>query len=282
VSNQGSASTSLPGESGRRASEGANDDRLKHEVFRRTLLLASAAHELKTPLAVIAGYADFLLADHAGPLNDQQRNILTEMQQSTLRLQTLIEGFLKFSALESGKVEIRKELRDVNKCVEEVIAQWEVPYAARGTTIEFFPDPDLDPIWIDSIKLQNILSNLLDNALKFSPPFGRVTVITSSDYWERRTSQHENKIHLERRISAAGACPNCVRIDIADNGAGIPPEYHSAIFEEFRQIDHVARTQGIGLGLAIARKLAEAHGGKILVKSTVGEGSTFSVLLPRQ
>src|ERR1041385_8773828 len=99
VSNQGSASTSLPGESGRRASESASDERLKQEVFRRTLLLASAAHELKTPLAVITGYADFLLADHAGPLNDKQRNILAEMQQSTLRLQTLIEGFLKFSAL---------------------------------------------------------------------------------------------------------------------------------------------------------------------------------------
>ena len=282
MSNQGSVPTSLPGESSRRAPEGANDDRLKQEVFRRTLLLASAAHELKTPLAVIAGYADFLLADHAGPLNQQQRNILGEMQQSTLRLQTLIEGFLKFSALESGNVEIRKELRDVNKCVEEVIAQWQIPYAARGTTIEFFPDPELDPIWIDSIKLQNILSNLLDNALKFSPAFGRVTVITSVDCWERRISQDQTKIHLERRVSAGEARPNCVRIDVVDNGSGIPPEYHTAIFDEFRQIEQVARTQGIGLGLAIARKLAEAHGGKILVKSTVGEGSKFSVLLPRQ
>ncbi|HEY2912047.1 MAG TPA: HAMP domain-containing sensor histidine kinase, partial [Candidatus Angelobacter sp.] len=282
VSNQGSASPSLPGESGHHASESASDERLKQEVFRRTLLLASAAHELKTPLAVITGYADFLLADHAGPLNQQQRNILGEMQQSALRLQTLIEGFLKFSALESGNVEIRKELRDVNKCVEEVIAQWQIPYAARGTMIEFFPDPDLDPVWIDSIKLQNILSNLLDNALKFSPPFGRVTVMTSVDCWERRISQDETKIHLERRIFAGEAHPNCVRIDVADNGGGIPPEYHSAIFDEFRQIEQVARTQGIGLGLSIARKLAEAHGGKVLVKSTVGEGSTFSVLLPRQ
>jgi len=281
VSNQGSAPTSLPEESGHRIFESANDERLKEEVFRRTLLLASAAHELKTPLAVISGYADFLLADHAGPLNEKQRSILAEMQQSTLRLHTLIEGFLKFSALESGNVEIKKELRDVNKCVDEVIAQWQIPYTARGTTIQFFPDPELDPIWIDSIKLQNVLSNLLDNALKFSPPFGRVTVTTSLDCWERRTSQDKNKIHLERRISAGEARHNCVRIDVTDNGGGIPPEYHSAIFEEFRQIDHVARTQGIGLGLAIARKLAEAQGGKILVKSTVGEGSTFSVLLPR-
>jgi light-regulated signal transduction histidine kinase (bacteriophytochrome) len=242
VSNQGPASTSLHEESGHRASESANDERLKHEVFRRTLLLASAAHELKTPLAVIAGYADFLLADHAGPLNEKQRNILTEMQQSTLRLQTLIEGFLKFSALESGKVEIRKELRDVNKCVEEVIAQWEIPYTARGTTIEFFPDPSLDPIWIDSIKLQNILSNLLDNALKFSPPFGRVTVVTSVDCWERRTSKNENKIHLERRVAAGEARPTVSEsmspTMAAESRLNITPQYLKNFGRSIRSPGH--------------------------------------------
>jgi len=280
VSVQGPASTSQSDESNRRASGTAGDEHLKQEVFRRTLLVASAAHELKTPLAIIAGYADFLLADHAGPLNPKQRNILSEMQQSTLRLQRVIEGFLNFSALESGNVEISKELRDINKCVEEVITHWKIPYTARGTTIEFFPARDLGSVAIDSIKLQNVISNLLDNALKFSPPFGRVTVSINTDYWERRTSQEKARIHLERRSPTGVAVPNCIRIDVTDNGPGIPPEFHREIFEEFRQIDQAGRTQGIGLGLAIARKLAEAQGGKVSVTSTVGEGSTFSVLLP--
>jgi signal transduction histidine kinase len=257
------------------------NEQVKEEVYQRTLLLASAAHELKTPLAVIAGYADFLLGDNAGPLNQQQKNVLTEMQQSTLRLQRLIEGFLKLSALQSGKVEIRKELRDINQCVAEVIAQWQVPYTARGTTIEFFPGEGLEPVWVDNLKLQNILSNLLDNALKFSPPFGRVTVSVQADRWDRRVSRSKKTIHLERRNLAAVECNNCVRIDVTDNGAGIPPEYHSEIFEEFRQIDQAGRTPGIGLGLAIARRLVEAHGGKIVVNSVVGQGSTFSVFLPR-
>jgi signal transduction histidine kinase len=261
----------------------AIDEQLKREVFQRTLLLASAAHELKTPLAIIAGYADFLLGDHAGPLNQHQKSVLVEMQQSTHRLQHLIESFLKFSALQSGKFEIRKQLQCINKCITDVIEQWRMPYTARGTTVEFFPDPTLEPIYIDSLKLQNILSNLLDNALKFTPPFGRVTVTTGLDYWERRTSRSNAVIHLERRSTAALVrWNNCVRIDVTDNGSGISPEYHSEIFEEFRQGNQSGQTHGVGLGLAIARRLAEAHGGKILVDSTVGQGSTFSVLLPRQ
>jgi signal transduction histidine kinase len=260
----------------------SGDEQLKQEVLNRTLLLASAAHELKTPLAVIAGYADFLLQENAGPLNQQQSSVLGEMQRSILRLQQLIEGFLKFSALQAGKVEVRKELRDINQCVTEVIEQWQVPYTARGTTIDFFPDENIDPLSIDSLKLQNILSNLLDNALKFAPPFGRVVVTTAADYWDRRTSNNQKMIHLERRSAPTVQANNCVRIDVTDNGPGIPQEHHSEIFEEFRQIDPAGRTQGVGLGLAIARKLAEAHGGKILVSSTVGQGSTFSVLLPCQ
>ncbi|HZS25755.1 MAG TPA: HAMP domain-containing sensor histidine kinase [Candidatus Angelobacter sp.] len=279
MSNQGPAQTTFPIEPSSRPSAKAAGEQLEHKVFQRTLLLASAAHELKTPLAVIAGYADFLLADHAGALNQQQRGILTEMHQSTLHLQRLIESFLKFSALQSGKFEIHKELRDVNQCVAEVIAQWKVPFTARGTTIEFFPGESLEPFYFDSLKLQNVLSNLLDNALKFTPPFGRVTVTTRPDHWERRKAK--KSIHLERRNSAE-LKPNSVRIDVTDNGPGIPPEHHSDIFEEFKQIEHGGHTQGIGLGLAIARKLVEAQDGEILVNSAVGQGSTFSVLLPRE
>lgn len=281
MSNQGPAQNNL---SAARPTEITQpvDDQVQQEISQRTLLLASAAHELKTPLAVIAGYADFLLGDHAGPLNQHQRGVLVEMQQSTHRLQHLIESFLKISALQSGKFEIKKDLRCVNKCVAEVIEQWRIPYTARGTTLDFFPDTTLEPIHFDYLKLQNILSNLLDNALKFTPPFGRVSITTRGDYWERRNPRSNTLIHLERRTPALARWNNCVRIDVTDNGAGISPEYHQEIFEEFRQLNQLARTPGIGLGLAIARRLAEAHGGKILVNSTVGQGSTFSVLLPRQ
>jgi signal transduction histidine kinase len=261
-------------------SQPRSEEQLKHEIFQRTLLLASAAHELKTPLAVIAGYADFLLGDYAGPLNEQQKSVVTEIQQNTLRLQHFIQSVLKFSALESGKFEIRKELADINQCVAEVISQWQIPYKARGTTCVFFPDSTLGPIHLDKLKLQNIISILLENALKFTAPSGRVTVTTTSDLWERRNLASDKTIHLERRNPVPVVRNNCVRIDVSDNGAGIPSEYHQAIFEEFRQIEPSGQTQGVGLGLAIARRLTELQGGKIFVQSTVGRGSTFSVLLP--
>lgn len=250
-------------------------------MFRRTLMVASAAHELKTPLAVIAGYTDFLLGDHAGPLTPQQQDMIAEIQQNTLRLQRLVQSFLKFSALESGKFEIQKELGDINQCVEEAISQWQIPYMARGTACEFLPDPTIERISVDCAKLQNIVCNLLDNALKFTRPFGHVLVTTKNDLWERRAARSEKAIHLERRSQAVAAKNNCVRIDVTDNGPGIPPEYHEEIFEDFRQLDQQNQMQGIGLGLAIARRLAEAHGGKISVKSVIGQGSTFSILLPK-
>jgi NtrC-family two-component system sensor histidine kinase KinB len=189
---------------------------------------------------------------------------------------------LKFSALESGKFEIRKELADINQCVAEVISQWQIPYKARGTTCVFFPDSTIGPIHIDKLKLQNIISILLENALKFTAPSGRVTVTTTSDLWERRNVASDKTIHLERRNPVPVVRNNCVRIDVSDNGAGIPSEYHQAIFEEFRQIEPSGQNPGVGLGLAIARRLTELQGGKIFVQSTVGRGSTFSVLLPNQ
>jgi signal transduction histidine kinase len=278
VSNQIQARTGFSAD----PSQPCSEEQLKHEIFQRTLLLASAAHELKTPLAVIAGYADFLLGDYAGPLNEQQRTVLTEMQHNTLRLQHFIQSVLKFSALESGKFEIRKELADINQCVTEVISQWQIPYKARATTCVFFPDSTIGPAYIDKLKLQNIISVLLENALKFTPPSGRVTVTTTSEIWERRSSRSDKIIHLERRDPAPVARNNCIRIDVTDNGAGIPSEYHQQIFEEFRQIEPSGQTQGVGLGLAIARRLTELQGGKISVQSAVGQGSTFSILLPNQ
>ncbi|HEV7553257.1 MAG TPA: HAMP domain-containing sensor histidine kinase, partial [Candidatus Angelobacter sp.] len=211
MSNQIQARAGLSGD----PSQPRTEEQLKHEIFQRTLLLASAAHELKTPLAVIAGYADFLLGDYAGPLNEQQKSVVTEIQQNTLRLQHFIQSVLKFSALESGKFEIRKELADINQCVAEVISQWQIPYKARGTTCVFFPDSTLGPIHIDKLKLQNIISILLENALKFTAPSGRVTVTTTSDLWERRNLASDKTIHLERRNPVPVVRNNCVRIDVS-------------------------------------------------------------------
>lgn len=260
------------------------NDWLQREVFRRTLALASASHELKTPLAVMLGYADLLLGERIGPLNDGQRKVLAEMQQNARRLQKFIENFLSYSAIESGRFQLSMEFNDLNACVAEVVEFWAVPFAQRGTTCEFIPDRSLNPVRFDFLKFQHIISNLLDNSLKFTPPGGRVRIVTEPYLWERRAFRHSEvkapKVAEDRRKQTARPGTNAVRVSVIDSGPGIPSEYQLEIFSDFLRIDHGAQTSGMGLGLAIARRLADAHGGKIWVESEVGRGSRFSVLLP--
>lgn len=255
------------------------DDWLKRELFRRTLALASAAHELKTPLAVMSGYTDLLLGESLGMLNEAQKTVLAEMQQNAARLQKFIHTFLTFSALESGKLEVSKELGDVNECVSEVLWHWSVPLEKRSMVCRFVPDKTLPPFRFDCLKVQHIISNLLENALKYTPPGGCIVVKTEAHLWERRTRAQNGTFPQERR-KRNGACTyNCVKISVGDNGPGIPPEYHFEIFNEFLRVQP-EKSEGMGLGLAIARRLVEAHGGKIWVESELGRGSTFSLLLP--
>lgn len=255
------------------------EDSLKQDIFRRTIALASAAHELKTPLSVMTGYTDLLLGQLLGPLNEQQRKVLEEMKQSGLRLQRFVHDFLAFSALESGKIRIAKELGDVNECVAEVLEHWSSRFEQKKLRWEFRPDSGLPAILFDQLKLQHVVSNLVDNAVKFTPAGGKVRVSTSSYLWERRSYRQALPLANERRANAANE-PNAIRVCVSDTGPGIPPEYHQEIFNEFLRLQQTSDSHGMGLGLAIARRLVEAHGGKIWVESEPDHGSTFCLLLP--
>ncbi len=254
------------------------DEWLKRELFQRTLALASAAHELKTPLGVMSGYTDLLLGESLGPLNQSQKKVLGEMQQNAARLQKYIHTFLTFSALESGKLELAREQGNINDCVAEVLSHWAVPREKRRLACEFAPDQSLPTFLFDCLKVQHIVSNLVENALKFTPAGGSISVKTESHLWERRSPVQKAAFPEERRKSRS-AKHNSVKISVADSGPGIPAEYHFEIFNEFLRLQP-EKTEGMGLGLAIARRLVEAHGGKIWVESEVGRGSTFSFLLP--
>ena len=249
------------------------------EMFRRTMAVAAAAHELKTPLAVMSGYTDLLLGERLGPLTEGQKSILAEMQRNADRLQKLIQSFLNFGALESGKFKLGKELGDINECIAQVVEDWAVVFAKRGVACEFFPDRAVEPFFYDFLKIQHVISNLLDNASKFSPRGGRVRVLSEAHLWERRT-RGQNLPFVGERRSSSGYLPNAVRIKVIDEGPGIPPEHHQEIFTGFLQLQHFSQSPGIGLGLAIARRLIEAHEGKIWVESEPGQGSTFCLLLP--
>lgn len=245
---------------------------------RHALDLASAAHELKTPLAIMAGYIDLLLGQSCGPLSDAQKKILNEMQVNATRLQAIVRDFLAYSSLEKGKLELKARSGDINSCVNEVCNAWLPRFHGKQVALYFSPDPGVPEFSFDGPKVQHIVSNLLENALKFTPTAGTVWVSVAPHNWERRSEQHRTS-KVERRRRQRQAVLNSARVTVADTGPGISPEFHQEIFDDFVRLEGEEQ-EGVGLGLSVARRLVQAHGGKIWVESEGGSGSRFCFLLP--
>jgi signal transduction histidine kinase len=239
--------------------------------------LATAAHELKTPLAIMAGYLQLLLAQRLGPLTPKQVEVLTEMQESGVRLSNFVQNLLAYASMKVERFEMQYEMGDMNACVREIAELWSQRLHDKAIAFYFLPAENLPPFRFDWFKVQHIVSNLLDNAMKYTPARGTVWLHTEPYFWERRASQAKPLADRRHRRLCA---PNCCRITVADTGPGIEPEYQQEIFEEyFRLTPAESRVEGYGLGLAIARKLVQAAGGKIWVESEPGNGSKFSFLV---
>ena len=232
--------------------EAENASRAKGEF------LAVMSHELRTPLNAIGGYVELMEMGLRGPITEQQRADLGRIQQSQKHLLGLINQVLNYTRVETGTV--RYDLVDVH--VAEALAAAEaliVPQVrAKGLAYSFGTcDPALS-ISADRDKLQQVLLNLLTNAIKFTNAGGKITVTCAS---------------LE----------TTVEVSVTDTGVGIPTDKLGSIFDPFVQVDsRLTRVQdGIGLGLAISRDLARGMGGDLAVRSIEGEGSTFTLTLPR-
>lgn len=249
--------------------------RLQEVNRQKTVFLASAAHELKTPLAVMKGYYDLLLSGSLGKVSDRQQEILRESKESCDRLVRLVSMFLNYSALESGKLVLQLRENDLRDCIKELGFRWEDAFKRANVHLDMRVSPDLPLFKFDYQKVQQCMANLLDNALKHTPAGGTVEFLAEPHFWERRISEISRS--TERR-QGRGNRPNSVMISVKDTGSGIAAEYHQEIFEEFVRVD--PSSSGMGLGLAITKRLIQAHRGKVWVDSELGRGSAFSFLLP--
>lgn len=238
--------------------------------------LAAAAHELKTPLAIMGGYLNLLITQKLGPLTPQQLEVLTEMQDNGVRLTNFVQNVLTYATLKVERYQIQNEVADINACLNEIAEFWAQRFQDKVIAFYFFPDEHLPAFPFDWYKVQHVVSNLLDNAMKYTPSSGTVWLHVEPYFWERRTIKRKPLVERRRHMVAN---PNCCRISVADTGPGIAPEFQQEIFEEyFRLTTAGVRAEGHGLGLAIARRLVQAAGGKIWVESEPGSGSKFSFL----
>ena len=231
----------------------------------KSAFLALMSHELRTPLNAIAGYVQLIDSGIYGPVTDGQREALSRVVRAEQHLLAIINDLLDFARIESGRIQYHSERVALKEAIAEAVGLVETQLGSKGLTCTTRLSSKPVLVMADPERLRQILLNLLSNAAKFTPSGGGITIEVDD------SSPHNGS---EPRL--------CVHV--RDTGIGIPADKMDAIFEPFVQVDRERSSenqQGTGLGLPISRQLARAMGGDLTASSTPGEGSTFTLTVPR-
>ncbi len=232
--------------------------------------LSMITHELRSPLNAIHGYLDLALTGIAGELNEQQREFVQRARASSEHLYALVEDLLLISRADSGQMRLSREITSLQDIIANAIEELELMAADNEVTISVTIAGDFPCIYADAVRIQQVLRNLISNALRFTPSGGSVTV--SANVTCRTAPGDAIEYDDESKL---------LLLQVSDTGQGIAPEFQQRIFERFFQVPQAsARVTGQGLGLAIVRMIIELHGGTVSVESEPGKGSTFSCLIP--
>ena len=230
--------------------------------------LSMITHELRSPINAINGYLDLALTGLAGDLNAQQREFIQRARSGSEHLYALVEDLLLVSRADSGQLRLNRGILKLQELVANSVEEMELTAADSHISIDVAIPGDFPQLYADGVRLQQVLRNLISNAIRFTPPGGSVTIAA-------------------RIIDAAPTASNeeaqqVVAVEVRDTGCGIAPEHRERIFERFYQITqgNAGRSGGQGLGLAIVKMIVELHGGKVTVESVPGEGSAFTFTLP--
>jgi len=218
--------------------------------------LANMSHELRTPLNAIIGFSEVLTDRMFGELNEKQEEYLKDIYASGTHLLSLINDILDLSKIEAGRMELELTDFDLPTALDSALTLVRERAGRRGIRLESAIDERLGEVRADERKIRQVVLNLLSNAIKFTPEGGRIEV-------------------------RAVPVDESVEVSVSDTGVGIAPEDQERVFEEFRQVGTAdKKAEGTGLGLTLCRKFIQLHGGRIWVKSQLGQGSTFTFSLP--
>ncbi|SFL93838.1 ATP-binding protein [Variovorax sp. OV329] len=224
--------------------------------------LANMSHELRTPLNAIIGFSEVLTEQMFGPVNAKQMEYLRDIHSSGQHLLTLINDVLDLSKIEAGRMELDLSCFDLGLMLDNAMMLVRERAQRHGLSISLEVGEGLEDWVADARKLKQVVVNLLSNAVKFTPAGGSVRLVA-------------------RRVDRDGQAQ--AELSVIDNGVGIAPEDQALVFEEFRQAggDYLRKSEGTGLGLTLSKRFVELHGGTLGVQSRLGEGSAFTIVLPR-
>jgi len=232
-------------------------EELKKMNKRKTDFVSSVSHELRTPLTSIKGYAAILLTGKLGEIAKEAKERIEKINRHSDELSHIVNDLLDISRIESGKIEMNLEpydLRDIINKAEDLLSE-QLKEKNIGLLIPVKPQDF--KVLIDQAQINRVFINLIGNAMKFTPSGGKITI-------------------------SAAEKEGAIQVDVTDTGCGIPEEAKETIFDEFFRVENSINQEvkGTGLGLALVKRIIEAHKGKIWVKSRLGEGATFSFTLP--
>ncbi|MGH7844161.1 MAG: ATP-binding response regulator [Candidatus Binatia bacterium] len=236
----------------------AANARLRELDNLKSQFLAHVSHELRTPLTSIQGFADNMLAELGGPLTEKQTQNLKRITANTGRLHRMIANLLDQAQIEAGRIQLACRDVQLQQLAEDVIEHMQPVARGKHQALELFcSDPQLT-VWGDPDKLRQVVTNLVDNAIKYSPSQGHI------------------------RISVTQLKGGLAQLSVADSGNGIPPESLPKVFEAFYRVESDRRREvkGFGLGLSIVKTLIELHRGQVTIESEPGKGTSFHVTLP--
>ena len=262
------------------------DAHKKEQDSRSATFLASLAHDLRSPLNTINGYLDLVLTGHAGELNPQQYEFLLRARSGTEHLYTMLENLLLLTRYDTAQLRLQMESVRLLDIVEDAVSELELTASDRHITLMLAIPKTIPFLNADRIRLQQVVRNLVTNALNHTPEGGSVTISASVAPDPLHTSNdsdgsddHDNQIIDDAHDDEE---PRFVQLVIHDTGPGIPSLYHERIFERSFQIrdGEQAHPTGRGLGLTVAKIIVELHGGSIHVESSASTGTTFVCTLP--